>query len=284
MAETPPGMPRLLRLGEIQPASADADSAPELFVARLVALLEEAARDGAVLVEVRCGGDTPLRPDFLPLFREAERRVQARYPRLRAEAVAVVILWREESLEPTVAACLRAAREGLRGIDLLYAPYDTEADWSAAARIADRAAKAGLGVTAHAGEFSTANIAAAARLPGLTRLGHATYAAEDPRLMELLVERGITVECSLSSNVVLGAVPSYEAHPIRHFLDAGIPVALGTDDPVQLCTTIGREYAIAAALGFTHRDLLGFTESAIRAAFTTPERRAALLAEITSNE
>jgi adenosine deaminase len=117
-------------------------------------------------------------------------------------------------------------------------------------------------------------------LPGLTRLGHATYAAADPRLLDLLAERGITVECSLSSNIVLGAVPSYETHPIRRFLDAGIPVALGTDDPVQLCTTIGREYAIAAALGFTSRELLGLTENAIRAAFTTPERRAALLAEV----
>jgi predicted nucleic acid-binding protein len=120
----------------------------------------------------------------------------------------------------------------------------------------------------------------AARLPGLTRLGHVVYAAGDPRLLELLVARGITVECSLSSNVVLGAVPSYEAHPIRRFLDAGIPVALGTDDPAQLCTTIGREYAIAAALGFSHRDLLGFTDHAIRAAFTTEERRAALLEEV----
>jgi adenosine deaminase len=283
MAETPPGMPRLQRLGEIPPASAEMDSAPEMFVARLVALLEEAARDGAVLVEVRCGGDTPLRPDFMPLFREAERQVQARYPRLRAEAIAVLILWREESRERIFAACLRAAREGLRGIDLLYDPYDTEADWSVATRIAERAAAGGLGVTAHAGEFSTANIAAAAQLPGLTRLGHATYAAADPRLLELLAERGITVECSLSSNVILGAVPSYEAHPIRRFLDAGIPVALGTDDPVQLYTTIGREYAIAAALGFTPHDLLGLTRNAIRAAFTTPERRAALLAEM-SNE
>ena len=41
---------------------------------------------GAVLVEVRFGNETVLRPGFMELFREAERRVQARYPRLRAEA------------------------------------------------------------------------------------------------------------------------------------------------------------------------------------------------------
>jgi len=285
MVETPPGMARLARLGEVQPGPLAADAAPEMFVARLVGLLEEAARDGAVLVEVRCGGETPLRPDFMALFREAERRVQARYPRLRAEVIAPLILWYEpERLARVFAACLRAVREGMAGIDLIYRPYDTEADWSVAAQIAARAADGGLGVTVHAGEFSTANIAAAARLPGVTRLGHATYAAEDPRLLDLLAERGITIECSLSSNVVLGAVPSYEAHPIRRFLKAGIPVALGTDDPVQLCTTLGREYAIAAELGFSLEELRHFTESAIRAAFTTDERRATLLTEVLSAE
>lgn len=280
MAETPPGMPRLARLGEARPAPVELDADPDLFVARLVDLLEEGARDGAVLVEVRCGQETPLRPGFMDLFREAERRVRARYPRLRAEAVVPLLLWYDvERLERVVAACVRAARDGLAGIDLLYRPYDVEADWSVARRIAARAAEAGLGVTAHAGEFATANIAAAARLPGLTRLGHAVYAAEEPRLLDLLAERRITVECSLTSNAILGAVASYAAHPIRRFVEAGIPVALGTDDPVQFDTTIGREYAVAAALGFSEGELLGFTRDALLAAFTTPERRAALLAE-----
>ena len=63
-------------------------------------------------------------------------------------------------------------------------------------------------------------------------------------------------------------------------MEAGIPVVLCTDNPVQLCSTIGREYALAHALGFTREELAGFTRQAIRAAFTTPARRAALLAGI----
>jgi adenosine deaminase len=185
-----------------------------------------------------------------------------------------------EHLEQVLGACLDAAREGLAGVDMLYEPYDTEAEWEAMYRAAARAADAGLGVTAHAGEFSPANIVAALRTPGLTRIGHATCAARDEQLLEALAESGVTVECSLSCNVVLGAAPSYEAHPLRRFVERGIPVALCTDDPVQMCTTIGREYAIAAALGFSLDELLGFTRSAVRAAFTTPERKAALLAEL----
>jgi adenosine deaminase len=44
-----------------------------------------------------------------------------------------------------------------------------------------------------------------------------------------------------------------------------------------MCTTIGREYAIAHALGFSTGDLLGFTRNAIRAAFISPQQRTALL-------
>ncbi len=141
---------------------------------------------------------------------------------------------------------------------------------------------AGLGVTAHAGEFSPANIAAVLRLPGIQRLGHAVYAAEDAYLLEQLAHSGVTVECALACNVVLGAVPSYEDHPIRRFVSCDIPVALATDDPVRVDTTIGREYAVAAALGFSEADLLRFTQNAIKVAFVSRDRRTSLIEELRS--
>ena len=281
MAGTPPGMPRLRNLAQVFPAPREADAPPDNFVARVEDLLEEAAATGAVFVEVRFGNDTVLRPGFMPQFRKAERRVQERHPRLRAEAIVTLLLWLDqERLEQLVRACLHAADEGLAGIDFLYEPYDTEADWTAAYRIAERAGAAGLGITAHAGEFSRANIAAALQTPGLTRLGHAVHAAYDPGLLEQIAARGVTVECCLSCNVVLGAVAAYEAHPIRRFMEQGIPVVLGTDNPVQVGTTIGREYAAAHALGFSAAELLEITHKAVRAAFTTPGRRAELLREL----
>ncbi|CAN5565513.1 hypothetical protein BH10CHL1_BH10CHL1_07370 [soil metagenome] len=97
--------------------------------------------------------------------------------------------------------------------------------------------------------MSTANLAAALQVPGLTRIGHATHAVHDAHLLDLLAKSQVTVECPLTCNVVLGATPSYAEHPIHRFIAEGIPVVLCTDDPVQVCTTIGREYAIAHALG-----------------------------------
>jgi adenosine deaminase len=185
-----------------------------------------------------------------------------------------------ELLAQLLDACVSAAREGLGGIDFLYQPYDAEVDWEPMYRAAERATDAGLGLTAHAAEFSTANCAAALRVPHLTRIGHAVYAARDPHLLDLLAQSGVTVECSLSCNVVLGAVPSYEEHPIHQFVESSIPVALCSDIPVQIATSIGREYALAHALGFSVADLLDFTRNAVRASFTPLERKAALLATL----
>jgi adenosine deaminase len=281
MEETPPGIARLRRLGEIAPTPPDAYANAEYFVAWVEDALEEAAADGAVLVEVRFGREEILRPGFMELFREAERRVRSRHPAVCAEAIVILMPWQTpQLLTRLLDACVSAAREGLGGIDFLYQPYDAEADWEPMYRAAERAADAGLGLTAHAAEFSTANCAAALRVPHLRRIGHAVYAAHDPHLLDLLAQSGVTVECSLSCNVVLGAVPSYEEHPIHRFVESGIPVALCSDIPVQVATTIGREYALANALGFSPADLLGFTINAVRASFTPTTRKADLLARL----
>jgi adenosine deaminase len=284
LAETPPGMPRLDRMGadrRVDAAIMDTlDADPDLFVARIEDILAEGAADGAILIEVLFGGQTILRPDFMRCFRQAEQQVQQRYPNLRAEALIAAMRPASAAwIDQLLPACLAMAQEGLAGINIIPDPYDAEADWMPVYRWAERAAAAGLGLTAHAGEFSSANLAAALRVPGLTRLGHAVY-VDEPGLLEQLARSGVTVECNLSCIVVLGAVGSYADHPIRQLMAHNIPVTLNTDDPMRVWTTIGREYAIGAALGFAPADLLAFTRNAIQAAFVPPARRAALLQEL----
>jgi adenosine deaminase len=283
--ETPPGMPRLARWAADRTrsdAEVDAlDADPENFIARVEDVLDEAAADGAVYVEVRFGAGTISRPDFMPLFREAEHRTRARWPRLRAEAlISGITPSTPARWERVLPLCFEAARHGLAGIDLIPDPYDSEADWTGVADRTARAADAGLGVTVHAGEFSQANIAQAIALPGVSRLGHAVFAAADARLLDAVVRSNVTIECCLSCNVLLGGARSYAEHPIRQFAAAGIPVTLNADDPQHVCTTIGREYAIAAGLGFSLADLLDVTRAAVRASFTSHARKASLLAEL----
>jgi adenosine deaminase len=276
--DVPPGMPRLRELWSNLPAPLAADDEDHNLVGRFEALLREAAEDGAILVEVRIGNETIVRPGVMECFREAERRVQTQHPTMHAELLVTLKLWHPaDELDRVVAASLEAARDGLSGLDLLYIPYETEADWKLAFRICRRAADAGLGITAHAGEFSAANILSALRLPGLTRIGHAVHAVSDPWLLDALLESGVTVECCVTSNVVLGAVRDYNEHPIVRLHDAGVPLVIGTDDPLEFCTSIGNEYAIAASLGVSLDDLQQLTRRAVNVSFASSARRQELL-------
>lgn len=277
--QIPPGYERLRNVGTVNPVPL-ADHDESLFVARFADLLAEAGAAGAHYVEVRCGGEVILRDRFMELFREAERQVRLYYPQLRAEALAIVMMWLPADRIAAVAAeCVRARAEGLAGVDFLYAPYDIDTDWRPIYRLAERFAAAGLGITAHAGEVSPANIAAAARTPGLTRIGHGIHAAYDPALTDLLISRNIALECTITCNTFFGVFPS-PVHPLRTLIEAGVTVTLGTDNPVQLDTTIKKEYAAAAGLGLSRSQLLELSRNAIRSSFTTAERRAQLLAEL----
>jgi adenosine deaminase len=198
LATTPPGMPRLLRLDhnrQFDRATVDTlDTDPTYIIARIMHLLMEGAADGALLIEITFGPATILKPDFMVLFREAERRVQAQFSKLRAEALIAATqptgeLWCDVYLP----ACLAAARDGLAGIHIIPDPYAAEMDWTPVYDWATRASAAGLGLAAHVGEFDTTNIAAALQVPGLTRLGHAVYAAENPWLLEQVARSGVTV-------------------------------------------------------------------------------------------
>ncbi len=182
------------------------------------------------------------------------------------------------------AACMDARSDGLAGIDFVSVPYEQEADkghWDEAYAWAERAASVGLGITVHAGEFSAANLRRALRLPGVRRVGHAVHAAYDSALLNELREGEVTVECCMTSNLVLGAVSSLEAHPIRNFVEAGIPVVLCSDDPVRLTTSIAEEYRLASSLGLGESELLGFTRNAVAASFAPDGQKAGPLAQST---
>jgi adenosine deaminase len=136
------------------------------------------------------------------------------------------------------------------------------------AEVFEIAAGAGLGCTVHAGEWAGAHsVRAAIELP-VTRIGHGVRAIEDPQLVEELAERGLVLECCPTSNVVLGAFPTYEQHPLPRLRAAGVKVTLGSDDPPYFGASIGSEYEICAERwGFGDDDLRDITRTAIEAAF-----------------
>jgi adenosine deaminase len=95
-----------------------------------------------------------------------------------------------------------------------------------------RARQAGWHITVHAGEIAgSESVWEALRGLGAERIGHALRAVEDPSLMDYLAEHKIGVESCLTSNVQTSCVADYPAHPLRRFLEAGIPATINTDDP-----------------------------------------------------
>jgi adenosine deaminase len=110
-------------------------------------------------------------------------------------------------------------------------------------------------------------VRAALHLP-VTRIGHGVRAIEDPELVGELASRGIVLECCPTSNVVLGAFPSYEEHPLPRLRRAGVRVTLGSDDPPYFGASIGGEYAVCAErYGWGEDDLREITRTALEAAF-----------------
>jgi len=105
-----------------------------------------------------------------------------------------------------------------------------------------------LGLTAHAGEDAPADyVWQAVDELGIDRVGHACSAAQDPELLKRLARDRIAVEVCLSSNYHTGAVQRGALHPLRTFLEAGVPVALCCDNSTVSHTNAVQESLIAAA-------------------------------------
>ena len=119
------------------------------------------------------------------------------------------------------------------------------------------AAQMGLKRTAHAGESEgPERIWEALDYLDPQRIGHGTSAGQDPELMKRLAADGVYLEVCLSSNVQTGAVADLKDHPLPRFLDAGIKVALCTDNPTVSSTTLSREYELAMeTFGFSENDV-----------------------------
>lgn len=116
-------------------------------------------------------------------------------------------------------------------------------------RCFERARRAGLGATIHAGEFGPeANVWSAIDNLGATRIGHGLATRGSQALLRRLIEDDVMLEISLASNLKLQAVESLERHPLPWFLDKGVAISLNADLPVYLGNSLSMEYTLAEQL------------------------------------
>ncbi|HAE89032.1 MAG TPA: adenosine deaminase [Clostridiales bacterium] len=138
--------------------------------------------------------------------------------------------------------------KGVCGVDLAGAEalYPTE-NYK---EVFSLAAKLGLNVTIHAGEAAGEESVKAALDFGAKRIGHGV-AIKSKEVSDRVKANGVLIECCPTSNLQTGAVDRMEDHPIKRFMEAGIPVALCSDNMTVSATSVPAEWKrVKAAFGF----------------------------------
>ncbi|MCX4241645.1 adenosine deaminase family protein [Paraliomyxa miuraensis] len=153
-----------------------------------------------------------------------------------------------ELVEQLVA--LARPRRGVVGLDLAGGPapghrFGMEAYVPAFRRARDL----GLGRTVHAGEGRPpAELRVAIELLLAQRIGHGTTLLEDPAVTALVIERGVTLEACVTSNLHTGVIPSITAHPIASWMARGVRVCIATDNTSMSHVDAPREHARVAEI------------------------------------
>lgn len=171
-------------------------------------------------------------------------------------------------------------QDGISGVDLHgHEPAPTEA-WTAPVWARLRAA--GKVTKCHAGEFGGANrVREAIEQLGVTRVQHGVRAIEDPAVVALAVERGVTFDITPISNVRLQVVPNLAAHPLRALMNAGVNCTVSTDDQLVFNNTVLDEYrALAIEADYTRAELALIAGNGWRVADVPAPERAAAQADI----
>jgi len=93
------------------------------------------------------------------------------------------------------------------------------------------------------------------------------------KAVEMLIEKGITLEVNPWSNFLTNSVPTIEAHPLKKLFDLGVRVTINSDDPEVLETNVNEEYRIAhEILGMSLADIQTCNRFAFESSFIDPAK------------
>lgn len=150
-------------------------------------------------------------------------------------------------------------------------------------------------VSLHAGELAPGlvspdglrfHITEAVEVARAERIGHGVdiMHEEDPyALLAAMAERGILVEINLTSNDVILGVRGRD-HPLHVYMDAGVPVALSTDDEGVARSDLSMEHLKAVLeQDLDYLELKRMAFNSIDYAFAEPETKARLRATLERN-
>jgi len=247
-------------------------TSPEVVERIAWELFEDAARQNIRLFEVRFSPDWAFHGHNLDWDACLEGLLRARERAERTfEMVIGYIAITSRSMGPE--SCVKTVDWAIRnkghilGIDLA----DAEDEHPIREFVAPvmKAKEAGLKVTVHSGENTPASaVVDTIQAVGPDRIGHGIHIIEDMDAVELVKERGITLEVNPWSNYLTNSVRTIEEHPLKKLFDLGVRVTINSDDPEVLETNLNNEYRIAhEILGMSMQDIATCNRYAYEASF-----------------
>ncbi len=258
--------------------------------------LERIAREGCIYAELSFS----YRPgaDFASQIEALTQAIEVARHNTGIETRLVITTLRDaepEVAEQAIKACMKINSPyivafGLVGDEAMGSLLDYKKQFELAWN------DAGLGLCPHVAEQSLHNaVDFLAALPKdalknprgsgqKVRLGHGTLVYRSSELLKRMIDSGICFEVCLSANKRINVPHQVDVrgtkfvvdrnkreyfqtladHPMLDFHKAGIPLCLGSDNPLLMNTNIGKEYALARKFaGATIADCLQFTRNAI---------------------
>lgn len=139
----------------------------------------------------------------------------------------------------------------------------------------------GFKTTAHAGEAAGADsIWKAIKLLKVDRIGHGTRAIEDKELLDYLSEHKIPIELCPISNLRTKVISLIDEHPVKTFIDKGIPISINTDDPKMFGNSLVEEYQIIQkTFNFSNEEMQNIIINSIYTTWLSPKEKESLVLE-----
>ncbi len=149
-------------------------------------------------------------------------------------------------------------------------------------RAIETARDAGVHVTIHAGEGCCPSHVREAIELGAERIGHGVYLYQDKETERAVAERKIPLEVCPTSNLqISGVMDSYAEHPLKRYLDLGIPVTINTDNRLMSQIDVTHELgAVVDAFSLSRGQLETLLVNSANAAFCTDEVARSLRVEV----
>ena len=235
-------------------------------------MFEDAARQNIWLFEVRFSPDWAFHGHNLDWDECLEGLLRAKERAEREFEMAIgYIAITSRSMGPE--SCVRTVDWAIRHKDLVLgidlADAEDEHPIREFVRPVMKAKEAGLKVTIHSGENTPASaVVDTIHAVNPDRIGHGIHIIEDMAAVELVKERGITLEVNPWSNYLTNSVRTIDEHPLKKLFDLGVRVTINSDDPEVLDTNLNNEYRIAhELLGMSMEDIATCNRYAYEASF-----------------